>query len=90
MVELSQIKGNAIIPPKNKYQPVGGLSMDDDFIFKVRKIYEEDVKYINALILNEAKIGIIFMDKEKVLESRTSFNERIDTKQKYQTLEELL
>ena len=51
MVELSRIKGNAIIPPKNKYANGIIFAKEDEFVYKVKKIYAEDVEYINALIL---------------------------------------
>lgn len=90
MLRLSQIKGNAIIPPKNKYKVNGVISPDDEFIYNVKKIYQKDVEYINALILNECHVGIIFNNKEKILNSVISFNKREDTKQKFILLEDEL
>ena len=90
MSYLSQIKGDAIVPPKNNYKVVGSISPDDEYIYRVKKIYQKDVEYINALLLNETKIGIIFRNKERVLSSVSSFNNRGDTKQKFTLLEEEL
>lgn len=90
MVSLSQIKGEAIIPPKNKYKTYGLMSPEDEFIYKVRKIYSSDVQYINALFLNETRVGIIFRDVERVIDSIKSFNDRDDTKQHFIKFEEEL
>ena len=53
-------------------------------------IYRKDVEYINALLLNETRVGIIFRNKDKIKESISSFNDREDTKQKFTLLEEEL
>lgn len=90
MVGMSQIKGDAVVPPKNRYKSYGALSPDDEYIYKVRKIYAKDVEYINALFLNETKVGIIFRDKDRVSDSIASFNRRDDTKQKFEALENCL
>lgn len=88
MIKLSQIKGDAIIPPSNKYKTYGKINLDDEFIYKVRKIYASDVEYINALFLNETKVGIIFRDENRVINSIVSFNSRKDIKQAFKKLEE--
>ena len=90
MAKLSQRKGDAIVPPKNRYKSYGSMSMEDEYIYKVRKIYANDVQYINALFLNEARVGIIFRDKDRIANSIISFNRRDDTKQKFEKLEESL
>ena len=87
MLEYSQIKGNAIIPPINIYKNIGTFNPNDKFIYHVRKICHKEVEYINALFLNEAKIGFIFRNKNKILNSVISFNNRNDTKQKFISLE---
>ena len=87
MLERSQIQGNAIIPPINIYKNIGTFNPDDKFIYHVRKICRKDVEYINALFLNEAKVGFIFRNKNKILNSVISFNNRNDTKQKFISLE---
>lgn len=86
MVNRSQIKGNMIVPPKNKYEK-GTYTPDDLFIYNPTKIYEKDVNYINALLLNEARVGIVFRSKERIQKSIEAFNSRDDTKVKYLELE---
>lgn len=90
MVRLSQIKGDAIVPPKNRYKSYGSMSPDDEYIYKVRKIYANDVQYINALILNETMVGVIFKDKNRVVNSVKVFNQRGDTKRTFDVLEKSL
>ncbi|MCI5745319.1 MAG: DUF4238 domain-containing protein [Erysipelotrichaceae bacterium] len=90
MRTLSQIKGDAIVPPKNKYVSYGSLNMDDQYIYKVKKVYVSDVQYMNALVLNETRVGIIFRDKDRIVDSISSFNERTYTKQKFIELENAL
>lgn len=90
IIAMSKIKGDAIIPPNNKYKTYGYMSMDDEYIYRVRKIYAVDVCYINSLVLNEARVGIIFKDKDKILDSVALFNDRDDTKQKYEALEDAI
>ena len=87
MLEYSQIKGNAIIPPINIYKNIGIFNLDDKFIYHVRKICRKDIEYINALFLKEAKVGFIFRNKNKILNSVISFNNRNDTKQEFISLE---
>ena len=87
MLQRSQIQGNAIIPPINIYKNIETFNPDDKFIYHVRKICRDDVEYINALFLNEAKVGFIFRNKNKILNSVISFNNRNDTKQKFISLE---
>lgn len=90
MRKTSKIQGNAIIPPTSKLKKIGFFSGDDEFTYKVRKIYKNDVEYINALFLNEARVGLIFKDKKTIAESIISFNHRDDIKQKFDKLEEEL
>ncbi len=90
MLKFSKIQGNAIIPPKNKYKNISSMSEDDEFIYCVKKIYQKDVEYINALLLNETRIGIVFRNKDKIKNSVSMFNKREDTKQKFILLEEEL
>ena len=90
MRTLSQIKGDAIVSPKNKYVSYGLLNKDDQYIYKVKKVYKSDVQYMNALVLNETRVGIIFRDKDRIVDSISSFNERNDTKQKFIELENAL
>lgn len=90
MLKLSQIQGDAIVPPKNKYISIGSLNPDVEYIYRVKKIYQKDVEYINALLLNETRVGIIFRNKDKIKDSISAFNNREDTKQKFTLLEEEL
>ena len=90
MISLSKIKGDAIATPKNKYKSYGSMNADDQYIYKVKKIYADDIQYMNALVLNEARIGIIFRDKDRIVDSISSFNRRNDTKQKFVELEKIL
>lgn len=89
MKERSQIKGNLIIPPGNKYVKGAYIpNENDEYRYKVRKIYSGDVEYINSLILNEARIGIAFNNAEKILPSVRAFNQRTDTKQVLEEFEQ--
>ena len=91
MIKLSQIKGSLITPPQSKLKKsYGEYCSDDEFIYTVRKIYSEDVKYINSLILNEARVGIIFKNKDKIINSIITYNTRKDTKQSFKELENKL
>ncbi len=67
---------------KNKYISIGSLNPDDEYIYRVKKIYQKDVEYINALLLNETRVGIIFRNKDRIRDSISAFNNREDTKQK--------
>ena len=80
-----------IMPPKNKYKISRQfLSSEDQYIYKVRKIYAPDIEYINALLLNEARIGVIFADVDGIQQSIIEFNRRKDTKKKCELFEEHL
>lgn len=91
MRKVSKIKGDMIALPRNRYK-IGGriLSPEDEFIYRVRKIYSSDVESINALLLNEARIGVMFKNAEDIQESVIQFNRRNDTKKKYDALENRL
>ena len=90
IVKISQIKGESIVPPKSNRKSLMMTNPDDQFIYKVRKIYANDVEYINALFLNETRVGVIFRDKDRVIDSIKYFNQRDDTKQSFEKLEEEL
>lgn len=78
MRRISQIKGDMIMPPKNKYKISRQfLSSEDQYIYKVRKIYAPDIEYINALLLNEARIGVMFTDVDSIQQSVIQFNRRM-------------
>ena len=86
-ISFSQIGDKLIVPPVKKYKSVGIHTQDDIFTYNVRKIYITDVIYINALFLNESRIGFIFKDKSRIYDSIISFNKRVDTKQKFLEME---
>ena len=84
---ISEIRGNLIKQPKNILAHQGTYSIDDKYIYKPQKIYYKDLKYINSLFLNEARIGILFKDSEKIIDSIVFFNREDNTKQKCVELE---
>lgn len=91
MVKRSKIGENMIKEPKSKrVNSFNVFSPEDIFIYKPVKIYENDLIYINELILNEARNGIMFKNKERIFKSVKCFNERGDTKQKHNELEKAL
>ena len=87
MYRVSRIKGDLIIPPIPKYKLPGTLDIEDEYTYKVRDAYASNEEYINALFLNEARVGVIFRDKEKIIDSIESFNKRNDTKKSFNELE---
>jgi hypothetical protein len=60
--------------PRVKYIKRGIYSPEDEYIYTVRKIYEDEVSYINSLYLNEARDGFIFTDFSKVSKSIRNYN----------------
>ncbi len=90
MKSFSKISGDMIVPPKSKRIMATAFLPNDTYIYRVRKIYQDDVEYINALFLNEAQVGIMFKDADKISNSVYNFNRRGDIKQKYTALEENL
>jgi len=83
MKSFSQIKGNLITLPKNDYSNGIIFSQADKFIYKVKKVYSTDVEYINALFLNEARVGIAFKNKDRIISSIEAYNLRNDIKKDY-------
>ena len=91
LVKLSKIKGDMIVPPRNEYKyGPNVLSREDKYIYTVRKIYASDVQYLNSLILNEARQGIMFRDFNKISASVREYNALDYKKQSYEKLEEEL
>lgn len=86
MKKFSQIKGDLIAPPKNYYTNGMLYNQSDRFIYRVRKIYGSDVEYINALLLNEARVGLAFKNRARVLDSVEAYNMRKDGKKDYTLL----
>ena len=86
MINLSQIKGSIIPTPKNKYTCPPQTMMSDLYIYKPVKMYEKDIVYINSLILNEARVGIVFRDSSRIRNTIQSYNTLSETKNSYQAL----
>ena len=86
MKSFSHIKGDLIALPKNDYANGFLYSQKDKFIYKVKKVYSSDVEYINALFLNEARVGIAFKNRDSVLDSIEAYNARSDRKKDYSSL----
>ena len=91
MVERSRIRGQLLKQPKPKYKMTFGVFLPEDtFSYTPVKVYENDLTYINALILNEARNGLMFRNADKILNSIHRFNERDDTKIKHYDFEKVL
>lgn len=90
MKASSKISGNMIIPPTSKRKMATAFLPSDTYTYTVRKIYQDDVEYINALFLNEARVGVMFRDEERIAVSIYAFNRRGDIKQTYNLLEDEL
>ena len=90
MKMMSKIKGELITPPQKKYTKIGEFNPDDLFIYKINKIYESDLKYINALQLNETRIGVIFQNPSRIISSIIYYNSISNTKKDFTLLEEEL
>lgn len=87
MVSFSQISGDMIVRPENKYVLNGAFLSNDEYKYKVKKIYAKDVQYLTALQLNEAKVGVVFRDPERIVDSVVAFNRRKGIKQSFSELE---
>ena len=75
MIKTSKIGGQSLKEPRVKYSVNGLIHKPEDlFTYKPVKVYEPEIKYINSLILNESRIGIMFKNPERVLGSVSSFN----------------
>lgn len=91
MIKESRIRGDLLKQPMPKYKIAYGVwSPEDVYRYKPVKIYENDLTYINALILNEVRNGIMFRNGDKIFESVKRFNEREDTKIKHFEFEKIL
>ena len=90
MKKMSQIRGLLLKQPKNKYVSPGFMNMDDKYIYRPQKIYAKDLTYINSLFLNEARIGIMFKDKNRIVDSIKCFDNESNTKQRFTELEMLI
>jgi len=88
--KISEIGGNTLKQPKQQLSYKGLYNVDDIFIYNPQKIYKNELYYINSLFLNEARIGILFKNSDKIIDSINYFNERNDTKQKFIELENII
>ena len=59
-------------------------------VYRPQKIYAKDLTYINSLFLNEARIGIMFKDKNRIVDSLKGFDNESNTKQIFTELEMLI
>lgn len=91
MYQISRIKDNMIKQPHPKYVVGPSYYMPEDlFTYHPVKIYDRDLSYINDLILNEVRNGVMFLNKHKILPSVVRYNERDDTKLNYSEFEKAL
>lgn len=80
MVSLSRIKGNLIIPPKANYVTNGKFSKDDTYMYRVNKIYTDEVDYLNMLMLNEVRSGFSYWNLDRVIGSIQKYQSNEKTK----------
>lgn len=83
----SLIKDKMVLEPECNYKVSLQHSLDDEFFYKPQKIYEKDVKYINALLLNEARVGVVFTNENRVLNSICNYDYLKEKKSDYSSLE---
>lgn len=78
--------------PRVKYVKKGTFSPGDQYTYTVRKIYRDEVSYINSLYLNEAKDGFIFNEFSKVSKSIQNYNavESYKRKNDFQDVEDII
>lgn len=90
MLKVSKIK-DYIPEPKVKYK-VSQLIHDpkDEFSYNCIKVYSSDVAYLNCLILNEARTGIVFKNKGKIEESVNKYNSLSNTNNNLREFENCL
>lgn len=71
--EFSRTKDQFVIQPKNIRKNEFKISDEDEYIYKVQKIYEDDVKYVNHLIINEASNSIAFANSDRIYNTIDSY-----------------
>lgn len=76
--DFSRIKGNAIKQPFDLRKNHMVRNPDDQYRYHVEKIYEDDVCYINSLILNECRNGFIFNNKERIKKTIEKYQKEPD------------
>lgn len=80
MLKVSKIK-EYISEPKVKYITSQWIhDPKDEFSYNCFKVYSNDITYLNCLILNEARTGIVFKNKDKIKESVNKYNSIGNTK----------
>lgn len=82
MKNFSKIGSTINEIPRVSYVKRGIPSRDDEYTYTVRKIYEDEVSYINILYLNEARDGFIFNDFGRVSKSIQKYNDIDSSKRK--------
>lgn len=75
MNKLSKIKGNLLREPVAIYIEKGKHCPEDRYIFNIAKAYKQDIIYLNHLLLNEAKEGIVFRDTSRIFDSIRTFTQ---------------
>lgn len=91
MIKCSRIKGDLLRQPQPHHIVGFGYYVPEDtFTYHPVKIYSQDLEYVNALILNEARNGVMFRDPHKILPSVSYFNKRGDTKTNHCAFEDKL
>lgn len=93
MIDVSRIKGNMVKEPKNRYKISPQYhTPDDEFIYRVTKIYEKDVAYVNTLLLNETRNGFAFRQSDRIEASISQYNSnyRMFNKNNFDKLEQIL
>lgn len=91
MIRSSRIGGDLLKQPKPKYVLGRGYyKPEDTFTYHPVKIYEKDLIYINSLIMNEVRNGLMFRTPSKIISSVISFNNRDDIKQTHTEFERKL
>lgn len=83
MIDSSRIKGSMIQQPFTIYKEIGKHTPDDLFIYEPQKIFKEDIRYINSLLFNEAKVGVVYRNAQKIVGSADYYNCIINAKTNY-------
>lgn len=91
LIGISKMKGNYITEPKVNYSKNQfDRTKDDVFSYCKNKVYEKDMMYINFLILNEARNGFIFTDRNLLLDVLSKYKFETGKKNDYNVLESVL
>lgn len=89
---ISNIDGNMIATPKVKYKYGSSYYHDPDdvFTYSIKNVYKDQVKYVNSLFLNEARVGVMFKDEDRVIDSIVEYNALDNVKQSFEELEKAI